>query len=72
MPRFLRQAAGAYDKIADLLQIFLRIRNEYINAPLATEVEFLTFKVASCSLIFADLQPYQGTAASRANRCFHH
>ncbi len=59
MPRFLRQARGAYNKIADLLQIFLRIIDEYINAPLATEVVFLTFITTGCSLVFADLQPYQ-------------
>ena len=71
MPRFFRQAGWAYNEIADLLQIFLRIIDEDINAALATEVVFLTRIAASCGLIFADLQPYQRTAASWANRCFH-
>ncbi len=71
MPWFLRQAGGAYNKILDLLQVFLRISNKYINAPLATEVVFLTLMAAGCSLIFADLQPYQGTATSWADWCIH-
>ncbi len=58
MPRFLRQAGGAYNEIVDLLQVCLRIIDEYINAPLATEVVFLTLITTSCSLVFADLQPY--------------
>ncbi len=57
MPWFLRQAAGAYNKIVDLLQVFLRISDKYINASLATEVVFLTLIATGCSLIFADLQP---------------
>ena len=59
MPWFLRQAAGAYNKLVDLLQVFLRISDKYINASLATEVVFLTLIATGCSLIFADLQPYQ-------------
>ncbi len=59
VPRLLRQAAGAYDEIVDLLQVFLRIIDEYINAPLATEVVFLTLIATSCGLVFADLQPDQ-------------
>ncbi len=58
MPWFLRQAAGAYNKIVDLLQVFLRISDKYINASLATEVVFLTLIATGCSLSFADLQPY--------------
>ena len=58
MPRLLRQARGAHNKIADLLQIFVRIIDEYINARLATEVVFLTLITTSCSLVCADLQPY--------------
>ncbi len=58
MPRFLRQAGGAYNEIVDLLQVFLRIIDEYINAPLAPEVVFLTLIATNCSLVFADLQPY--------------
>jgi hypothetical protein len=57
MPWFLRQAAGAYNKIVDLLQVFLRISDKYINASLATEVVFLTLIATGCSLSFADLQP---------------
>jgi hypothetical protein len=57
MPWFLRQAAGAYNKLVDLLQVFLRISDKYINASLATEVVFLTLIATGCSLIFADLQP---------------
>jgi hypothetical protein len=57
MPWFLRQAAGAYNKIVDLLQVFLRISDKYINASLATEVVFLTLIATGCSLIFANLQP---------------
>ena len=59
MPRFLRKAGGAYNKIVDLLQVFLRINDEYVNASLATEVVFLTLMATCCGLIFADLQPYQ-------------
>ena len=58
MPWFLRQAAGAYNKLVDLLQVFLRISDKYINASLATEVVFLTLIATGCSLVFADLQPY--------------
>ena len=57
MPWFLRQAAGAYNKLVDLLQVFLRISDKYINASLATEVVFLTLIATGCSLSFADLQP---------------
>ena len=37
MSRLLRQAARAYNKIVYLLQVFLRISDEYINASLAAE-----------------------------------
>ena len=59
VPGFLRQAGRAHDEIADLLQVFLRIGNEHINAPLTAEMVFLTLITACCSLVFADLQPYQ-------------
>lgn len=59
MSWFLCQAAGAYYKIADFLQIFLRIRHEYIHAPLATEVVIFALVATGRSLVFADLQPYQ-------------
>ncbi len=59
MPWFLRQTAGAYNKTVDLLQVFLRIDDENINASLATEVVFLIIIATDRSLIFADLQPYQ-------------
>ena len=59
VPRFLRQAGRAHDEITDLLQVFLRIGNEYINAPLTAETVFLTLITACCRLVLADLQPYQ-------------
>ncbi len=58
MPRLLRQAGGADNKIVDLLQVFLRISDEYIDAPLATEVVFLTLIATCWSTIFADFQAY--------------
>ncbi len=58
-PRFLRQAGRAHDEIADLLQVFLRIIDEDINATLATEVVLLTLIVTGCSVVFADLKAYQ-------------
>ena len=54
MPRFLRQAGGAHNKIFDLLQVFFWISNKYIDASLAAEMVFLTVKAMSCSLILAD------------------
>ncbi len=59
MPRFFRQAGWAYNEIADLLQIFLRIIDEDINTTLATEVVLLTLMVTGCSVVFADLKAYQ-------------
>ncbi len=59
MPWFLRQAAGAYNKLVDLLQVFLRISDEYINTSLAAEVILLAFIAAGCNLVPADLQPDQ-------------
>ena len=59
MAWFFPQTARADDKITDLLQVFLRIGDEYIGAPLATEVIFLAVIVRGCRLIPADLQPYQ-------------
>ncbi len=38
MPWFFGQAGGACNKVTDLSQVFLRIGNKYVNAPLATEV----------------------------------
>ncbi len=57
MPWFFRQASGTYNKVTDLREVFLRIRNKYVNAPLAAEVVFLTFIERSGSFILADLQP---------------
>ena len=54
---FFTQAAGADDQIADLLQVFLRISDEYIGATLTTEVVSLAVIVRRCCRISADLQP---------------
>ena len=59
MAWFFTQAARADDKIADLLQVLLRISDEYIGAPLATEVVFLAVILRACRHVSADLQPYQ-------------
>ena len=55
--RFFRQAGGAYDKIADLLQISLGVGDKYFDASLATEVVILAGISRSGCLIPADRQP---------------
>lgn len=55
--RFFRQAGGAYDEIADLLQVFLGVGDKYFDASLATEVIILAGISKSSRLIPADRQP---------------
>jgi len=65
------QAGWAYDHILRFLEVFDGISDEHIDACLATKAVLLTFMAVKGRLVFADSQPYQGTATGMADQCFH-
>jgi len=66
------ETARANYQIADLLEIFLRILGEQVGTALTTKIVLISGIRASGSLIFADLESYQGTVACRADQGFHY
>jgi len=67
----LTQAGWAYDHVFRFPKVLDGISDEQIDARLTTEAVFSAFMAVKGRLIFADPQPYQGTATGMANKCFH-